>query len=69
MAINLKLLSFLCGLGTATVSEMKGTNVDTPKDTLANMLARVVKHDMCSFADSGKSRRHSSRRERKFAMT
>jgi hypothetical protein len=69
MVSNLKILLFLCELGTAMVSEKGGMNVDTPKDTLADVLARVVKHDMCSFADLGKSRRHSLRRKRKFAMT
>jgi hypothetical protein len=58
MVSNLKILSFLCGLGslgTATVSEMKGMNADTLKDTFANVLGWVVKHDKCSFADSGKN--------------
>jgi hypothetical protein len=55
---NLKALILLHELGMVLQ-----TIVDTPKDSLhANVLA--VKHDICSFADWGKSRSHSLSRAR-----
>jgi hypothetical protein len=47
---SLKVLLFLCEVGTVTKSGTKGMIIDTPKDSLVNVLARVVKHNIYSFA-------------------